>query len=70
MLQMATKKHVFLFDFLALGKACLDQGLADILEEPRIQKVIHDCRRISDMLLHLFGVKLVNVFDTQVSGYY
>uniref|UniRef100_A0A8C3G3M6 3'-5' exonuclease domain-containing protein n=1 Tax=Cyclopterus lumpus TaxID=8103 RepID=A0A8C3G3M6_CYCLU len=65
-LQIATKHKVYLFDILLLGARAFKNGLSMILENKRILKVIHDCRAIAGCLIAQFGVKLTNVFDTQV----
>ncbi|XP_063415496.1 uncharacterized protein LOC134697261 isoform X2 [Mytilus trossulus] len=67
LVQIATTIDVFVFDVLALGPNCWDLGLKSIFEDPRLSKVMHDCRFPSDMLHHQFDVKLVNIFDTQVA---
>ncbi|GBN80873.1 piRNA biogenesis protein EXD1, partial [Araneus ventricosus] len=59
----------FLFDFLSLGEDAFKKGLKSILENARIQKIFHDCRLASDCLYHKYGVRLVNVFDTQVADF-
>jgi hypothetical protein len=41
-----------------------DGGLKELFESPGVMKVIHDSRQAADMLLHRFGVKLANVYDT------
>lgn len=66
-LQIATKNTVYFFDILVLGDRAFKNGLSMILESSRILKVIHDCRSIAGRLLAQFGVKLTNVFDTQVA---
>ncbi|KAM4625895.1 piRNA biogenesis protein EXD1 [Polymixia lowei] len=66
-LQIATKNKVYLFDILLLGAQAFKNGLAMILESKRTLKVIHDCRGIAGCLMAQFGVKLTNVFDTQVA---
>ncbi|XP_070554413.1 uncharacterized protein [Ptychodera flava] len=66
-LQVATRQHVFLFDMIKLGLRGFNQGLGEVLECKVITKVMHDCRQPSDALFHLYGLKLVNVFDTQVA---
>ncbi|TDG98760.1 hypothetical protein EPR50_G00203620 [Perca flavescens] len=66
-LQIATKSKVYLFDILLLGARAFKNGLSMILESKRILKVIHDCRAIAGCLIVQFGVKLTNVFDTQVA---
>ena len=65
-LGMATKEFVYLFDICSLGPPGFQYGLAEILENPKIMKVVHDCRFVSDALLHQYNIKLLYVFDTQV----
>jgi len=59
---------VYVFDVLRMGKALFEcgNGLKEILENPKIVKVMWDCRRDSDALLHQFGVTLDGVVDLQV----
>ncbi|KAF8778735.1 piRNA biogenesis protein EXD1 like protein [Argiope bruennichi] len=59
----------FLFDILALGEQVFQKGLKSILEDAKIQKILHDCRLASDCLYHKYNVCLVNVFDTQVADF-
>lgn len=59
--------HVYLFDIIVLCGEPFEKGLKRILESSSIVKIIHDCRRDSDALFHQFGVRLGNVFDTQVA---
>ncbi|XP_054652353.1 piRNA biogenesis protein EXD1 isoform X2 [Dunckerocampus dactyliophorus] len=66
-LQIATKNKVYLFDILLLGARAFKNGLSMILENKHILKVIHDCRAIAGSLMTQFGIKLMNVFDTQVA---
>uniref|UniRef100_A0A3P9LTV6 3'-5' exonuclease domain-containing protein n=1 Tax=Oryzias latipes TaxID=8090 RepID=A0A3P9LTV6_ORYLA len=66
-LQIATTQKVYLFDILLLGTQAFRNGLSFILESKHILKVIHDCRVIAGSLMAQFGVKLMNVFDTQVA---
>ncbi|GLD62490.1 piRNA biogenesis protein EXD1 [Lates japonicus] len=65
--EIATKNKVYLFDILLLGSRAFKNGLSMILENKHILKVIHDCRAIAGCLIAQFGVKLTNVFDTQVA---
>ncbi|XP_062295759.1 piRNA biogenesis protein EXD1 [Scomber scombrus] len=67
-LQIATKNKVYLFDILLLGARAFKNGLSMILESKHILKVIHDCRAIAGCLITQFGVKLTNVFDTQLQS--
>ncbi|KAK9533568.1 hypothetical protein VZT92_008678 [Zoarces viviparus] len=66
-LQIATKNKIYLFDILLLGDGAFKNGLAMILENKHILKVIHDCRALAGYLNARFGIKLTNVFDTQVA---
>ncbi|XP_007908852.1 piRNA biogenesis protein EXD1 isoform X1 [Callorhinchus milii] len=66
-LQIATKSQIYLFDISLLGAVAFKNGLAMILTDSNILKVIHDCRLVSDCLYHQYGVDLTNVFDTQVA---
>ena len=63
---MAARNIVFLFDMCFLGTPGIQEGLGKILTDPSILKVIHNCRFVADALLHQYGVKIENVFDTQV----
>ncbi|CAL1290107.1 unnamed protein product [Larinioides sclopetarius] len=66
---VSTKSCNFLFDFLSLGEDAFKKGLKSILENAGIQKIFHDCRLASDCLYHKYGVRLDNVFDTQVADF-
>ncbi|XP_009865976.1 PREDICTED: exonuclease 3'-5' domain-containing protein 1, partial [Apaloderma vittatum] len=66
-LEIATKSRIFLFDIFLLGPQAFKNGLQMVLEDKNILKVMHDCRWISDCLFHQYGVRLFNVFDTQVA---
>ncbi|KAK2891696.1 piRNA biogenesis protein EXD1 [Channa argus] len=66
-LQIATKSKIYLFDILILGARAFKNGLSIILENKNILKVLHDCRDIAGCLFAHFGVKMSNVFDTQVA---
>lgn len=63
----ATPSCVFLFDIYTLGDAAFDNGLRDILESEKIEKVIHNCRFVCDCLHHKYKVSMSGVFDTQVA---
>ncbi|XP_075874390.1 piRNA biogenesis protein EXD1 isoform X2 [Nelusetta ayraudi] len=66
-LQIATKHKIYLFDILLLGARAFKNGLSQILGNKHILKIIHNCRVIASSLNCQFGVKLSNVFDTQVA---
>jgi exonuclease 3'-5' domain-containing protein 1 len=67
LLSISTPSHAFLFDIYTLGDAAFDNGLRDILESKEIEKVIHNCRIVSDYLHHKHRVTICGVFDTQVA---
>ena len=67
LVSFATPSCAFLFDIYILGDAAFDNGLRDILESEKIEKVIHNCRLVSDWLHHKHGVTICGVFDTQVA---
>lgn len=67
-LQLATEAgHVFVIDVLSDGGQRAVQLLKPRLESATVVKVLHDCRRDADALLHQCGVRLRNVFDTQAA---
>jgi hypothetical protein len=66
-MSFATPSCAFLFDIYSLGDVAFDNGLREILESKKIEKVIHNCRLVSDCLYHKHRVTLCTVFDTQVS---
>lgn len=74
LLQIASPDAVFFFDIIgadlqgnSLGKILFENGgLRDLLENPTVWKVMHDCRHDSDALFHQFNVNLGPVIDTQV----
>lgn len=68
-LKIATKSKIYLFDVLLLGAQAFKNGLSMVLESKHILKVVHDCRAIAGCLTTQFGVKLANVFDTQVADF-
>ena len=67
-LQISLPTECFLFDIKTIGAhSAFSSGLQDIFESPNLQKVIHNCRSLSDYLHHQHKIKIVNVFDTQVA---
>ncbi|KDR13862.1 piRNA biogenesis protein EXD1 [Zootermopsis nevadensis] len=67
LISIATPSHAFLFDIFTIGDAAFDNGLRDILEAKDIEKVIHNCRLVSDCLHHQHHVTICSIFDTQVA---
>lgn len=68
LIQIAGNCGVYLFDGLADDFASLmGAGLRDLMENPQIVKVIHDCKMDACALFMLNGVRLAGVFDTQLA---
>eukprot|EP01133_Synstelium_polycarpum_P000435 gene435-518_t len=58
---------VFLFDICALGQAAFTGGLKETLESRTVLKIVHDCRRDSEILYHRHSVNLDHVYDVQIA---
>jgi len=66
LLQIATPRgEAYAIDVLELGQSAFDLGLREILENPRIIKVVHDFRQDQDALWHQFRVACEGLFDCQ-----
>ncbi|PVD35370.1 hypothetical protein C0Q70_02330 [Pomacea canaliculata] len=68
LLQIGTKEgQVYLFDVLTEPRMLKTGGLKSILESDTIVKVIHSSTNDAEALYWQFGLKLHNVFDTQLA---
>jgi len=67
LVSIATPSHAFLFDIYTLGDTAFDNGLRDVLESEKIEKVIHNWRIVSDYLHDKHRVTMCGVFDTQIA---
>jgi len=68
LVQVATPNKVYLFDILKGGdRMFMERGLLAVLENDRILKVMHDCRRDSEALYFQYGVCLRGVWDSQIA---
>jgi hypothetical protein len=68
LIQIATPKRVYLFDVVKGGdKLFFDKGLRLVLENRKILKIVHDCRRDSEALYYQYGIYLRGVWDSQVA---
>ncbi|WOL03020.1 hypothetical protein Cni_G11740 [Canna indica] len=65
-MQIALCNAIYLVDAVEGGEPLI-QACKHALESPNIMKVIHDCKRDSEALYFQFGIKLNNVFDTQIA---
>ncbi|EGG20484.1 3'-5' exonuclease domain-containing protein [Cavenderia fasciculata] len=59
--------RVFIFDIMVLGHNAFKHGLKDLLESKIILKIVHDCRRDSEILYHRYQVTLDHVYDIQIA---
>ncbi|XP_052081827.1 uncharacterized protein LOC127719645 [Mytilus californianus] len=68
LLQIGTVDNkVYLFDIKSKPDLFKKGHLEDLLQSEKTVKVIHSCAGDSAALFHQFGIKLKNVFDTQVA---
>ena len=54
-----------MFDVFQAG-LCIAAQLKAMLQDSTIVKVMHDCRQDSAALYYQMGIKLQNIYDTQV----
>jgi len=67
-LQIGTPQMVYLFDIVKGGKELFeDGGLRDLLQDPCIMKITHDCRNDSIALFKEYNVRLEKVYDLQIA---
>jgi hypothetical protein len=66
LVSFATPSRVYLFDVYTVGVAAFENGLCDILTSEQTEKVIYNCRIVSDYLHHKHQVAIGYVYDTQV----
>lgn len=65
-MQLAFPDAIYLVDAIQGGRKLID-ACKPALESTYITKVIHDCKRDSEVLYFQFGIKLHNVVDTQLA---
>jgi len=56
----------YAIDLLELGEWAFNSGLASLLEDPRVVKVVHDFRQDGDALWHQWRVQPRSIFDCQL----
>ncbi|KYQ99862.1 hypothetical protein DLAC_11563 [Tieghemostelium lacteum] len=67
LVQISTENgRVYLFDIVSLGYNVFRFGLKEVLESREILKVVHDCRRDSEILYHRYKVSLAHIYDVQI----
>jgi len=60
----------FIFDLVAVDpktRETVVSGLRQVLESDSIIKVMHDCGKPAAAVFYQLGIRLCNVFDTQVA---
>jgi ribonuclease D len=67
LIQLATVQQCFLLDPLAVGDL---SGLAELLTDPGIVKVLHSCSEDLEVFSHALGVVPEPLFDTQIGAAY
>ncbi|KAJ8774772.1 hypothetical protein K2173_017218 [Erythroxylum novogranatense] len=65
-MQLAFPDDIYLIDAIN-GREGVVKACKPALESSYVKKVIHDCKRDSEALYFQFGIKLHNVFDTQIA---
>ncbi|KAN0055588.1 hypothetical protein ACTA71_008704 [Dictyostelium dimigraforme] len=61
--------RIFIFDIILMGgnQTPFKYGLKEILESKKILKIVHDCRRDSEVLFHRYQVQLDHIYDVQIA---
>ncbi|DBA86264.1 TPA: hypothetical protein ACH3X1_005764 [Trebouxia sp. C0004] len=70
LLQVYAAPVCFIFDLVAVNsstKEVVVSGLRAVLESDTIIKVMHDCGKPAAAVFYQLGIRLCNVFDTQVA---
>lgn len=65
-MQLAFNDGIYLVDALEGGNNLM-QACKPALESVNVTKVVHDCKRDSEALYYQYGIRLNNVFDTQIA---
>lgn len=65
-MQLAFYNGIYLVDAFEGGNNLM-QACKPALESANVTKVVHDCKRDSEALYYQYGIRLNNVFDTQIS---
>jgi len=67
-IQIATPQMVYIFDIVKGGSQLFEQGgLKELLQDPCIMKITHDCRNDSAALFKEYNVRLEKVYDMQIA---
>lgn len=69
-LVLSTQWKIYIFDVQVMQNRAFHAGLKELLESEVPKKIVHDCRTLSDCLMHKHNVNLHSVFDTQVCHIY
>uniref|UniRef100_A0AC35U8U0 3'-5' exonuclease domain-containing protein n=1 Tax=Rhabditophanes sp. KR3021 TaxID=114890 RepID=A0AC35U8U0_9BILA len=64
---LASQKRIQVFDLSNSDTLLLESGLRELLESPKVLKIIHDVKRVSTLLSQRYSVNMANIFDTQIA---
>ncbi|KAL0036742.1 hypothetical protein WJX79_008168 [Trebouxia sp. C0005] len=70
LLQVYAAPVCFIFDLVAINshtRETVSSGLREVLESNSIIKVMHDCEKPAAAVFYQLGIRLCNVFDTQIA---
>jgi len=63
---VATRTSAYVIEGSLLRSAIASSGLARLLEDPKVGKLMYDCRRDADALQHHYDIALAGVEDLQL----
>jgi len=64
---IASNTRIVVFDLMHSASILLESGLKDLLESDSVLKVMHDVKRVSNILAHQYSTNMRKVFDTQIA---
>ncbi|KAE9556118.1 hypothetical protein FO519_000606 [Halicephalobus sp. NKZ332] len=64
---IASNTRIAVFDLMHSASILLESGLKDLLESDSVIKVIHDVKRVANILAHQYSTNMRKVFDTQIA---
>jgi len=67
LLQICVGETYYLLDTIEFDQSAL-QPLITMLADSSIVKLLHSCSQDIEVMKHFFGIKLENVFDTQMAA--
>uniref|UniRef100_A0AC34Q737 3'-5' exonuclease domain-containing protein n=1 Tax=Panagrolaimus sp. JU765 TaxID=591449 RepID=A0AC34Q737_9BILA len=64
---VASQSRIAVFDLMHSASILLESGLKDLLESDSVLKVMHDIKRVANVLAHQYSTNMRKVFDTQIA---